>query len=54
MPRRKRTCRVCGWKPAVARGLCGTDYRYWKRTGSLRSEDLVLRHAERVTERVAC
>ena len=27
----KRPCRICGQKPARARGLCDADYRRWLR-----------------------
>ena len=50
---RGRICRVCGWRPARAKGLCATDYRYRARTGRDRPEDLVVRHGQRVLERAA-
>ena len=44
-------CRVCRWRPPRAtKDLCATCYEYQRRTGSERSERLVVAHGRRLLE----
>jgi hypothetical protein len=45
-------CHICEWRYAVVKGRCRTCYLYWRRTGRDRPEELVIRHAQRVLERM--
>lgn len=43
-------CSVCGDPKTVAKGRCGTCWKFWKRTGRDRGFDLVRRLTEKDIE----
>jgi hypothetical protein len=51
MVEQPRLCRICNWKFATRLDRCMTCYRYWRRNGRERPEELIVAQARRIEDR---